>query len=83
MFANDIKKGAKMVLTNGWKADMADNAKGIVRMAKVYGFETEIGSIYMHDVARVQTPAGHWELVEFTPTQQKNIATTKSFLAKL
>jgi hypothetical protein len=36
-----------------------DNKKGNIRLAKVYGFETEIGSVYAHDIklARVE---GRW-----------------------
>ena len=42
---NDIKKGDLGYLKNGWKFEMMDNKKGNIRMAKVHGIETEIGSI--------------------------------------
>ena len=48
---NDIKKGDIGYLKNGWKFEMVDNKKGNIRMAKVHGYETEIGSIYTHDIA--------------------------------
>ena len=51
MKANDLRKGDRVLLKNGWYATMADNKKGNIRLATVEGFETEMGSIYMHDVA--------------------------------
>jgi|TARA_R100000742_G_C4187544_1_gene20673 hypothetical protein len=47
---NDIKKGTVGYQKNGWKFEMMDNKKGNIRMAKVYGYATEIGSIYAHDI---------------------------------
>jgi len=75
MKTNDLKKGMRVQLRNGWEADIADNAKGNTRMAKVYGFETEIGSVYSHDIAFVKTgdtPLGQaWQPIEHTPAQIK------------
>ena len=51
---NDIKKGDIGYLKNGWKFEMFDNKKGNIRMAKVYGYATEIGSIYAHDIAHIE-----------------------------
>jgi hypothetical protein len=53
---NDIKKGALVELRNGWQARIEDNRKGNIRMATVYGFETEMGSIYAHDIAVALVP---------------------------
>jgi len=53
MLTNDLKKGAQVVLKNGWKATIEDNMKGNTRLATVYGDFTEIGSIYAHDIACV------------------------------
>jgi len=50
---NDIKKGEWVVLRNGWAAQMADNRKGNTRMATVYGYFTEMGSVYSHDILAV------------------------------
>lgn len=58
MKTNELKKGMMVALRNGWKAEIADNKKGNVRMATVYGYETEMGSIYAHDIA--------WALVDGT-----------------
>ena len=50
MNTNDLKKGDLVRLRNGWIAEIYDNKKGNIRMAKVYGIETEIGSVYAHDI---------------------------------
>ena len=55
---NDIKKGDLGYLKNGWKFEMMDNKKGNIRMAKVHGIETEIGSIYAHEIAFIQNQDG-------------------------
>lgn len=67
---NELRKGTKVKLRNGWLADIADNAKGNIRMAKVYGFETEIGSVYAHDIVSALV-AGTWQPIEHTPAQSK------------
>lgn len=51
MFTNELKKGAVVRLRNGWYAVVYDNMKGNTRMCKVFGYETEIGSVYSHDIA--------------------------------
>lgn len=48
---NKLKKGTRVVLRNGWEAVLEDNKRGSIRMATVYGFYTEMGSIYAHDIA--------------------------------
>jgi hypothetical protein len=78
MLANDLKKGARVQLRNGWQADVYDNAKGSRRMCKVYGFVTEIGSVYTHDITHVQTAAG-WERVELSDRQAKEAAKILAF----
>lgn len=50
MKTNDIKKGMRIQMANGWKGTMMDNVKGNTRMAEIEGFETEIGSVYAHDI---------------------------------
>lgn len=50
MKTNDLKRGDVVRLRNGWYAEIADNMKGNTRLAKVYGYETEIGSVYSHDI---------------------------------
>lgn len=57
MLTNELKKGDMVVLANGWKARIEDNKKGTIRLATVYGFETEMGSVYAHDIEWF-TPSG-------------------------
>jgi len=48
--ANDLKKGDRVLLNNGWEAVIEDNKKGAIRMATVEGLVTEMGSIYAADI---------------------------------
>ena len=50
MTPNDLKKGDFVMLRNGWKARIEDNRKGTTRICTVWGFETEMGSVYAHDM---------------------------------
>jgi hypothetical protein len=68
MKTNDLKKGAMVVLRNGWEARIEDNKKGQVRLATVFGYEEEMGSIYAHDIRFVFTDDGLRE-VEHTDAQ--------------
>lgn len=68
----NIRKGAHVMLRNGWEAEVADNTvRQDTRVCKVYGFVTELGSVYSTDIIRVKTDAG-WMPVEHTPNQNKN-----------
>ena len=67
---NDLKKGARIQLNNGWFGTMADNARGNTRMATVEGIYTETGSVYAHDIKRAQID-GVWQDIEHTPAQLK------------
>ena len=77
MKTNDLKKGDRVQLRNGWFATIADNAKGNTRIATVEGFETETGSVYSHDIMHaLAAPYGAeveetWMRVEHTPAQLK------------
>ncbi len=50
MKTNELKKGDYVKLRNGWLARMADNQRGTIRMAEVYGTFVETGSVYSHDI---------------------------------
>ena len=71
MKTNDIKKGWRVQLRNGWSGTMADNARGNTRMVTVEGYETETGSVYAHDIVKVLEPGHGWFEVEHTPAQIK------------
>jgi hypothetical protein len=53
MNPNELKKNDHIILKNGWRAVILDNRKSYIRLAEVSGFCTEIGSIYIHDIASV------------------------------
>lgn len=78
MTTNDIKKGMLVRLNNGWEARVEDNRKGATRTATVFGYYTEMGSIYAHDIAAVEVN-GRWVDVQRT---KKEIA-TKNTIASL
>jgi len=71
MKTNDLKKGDRVLLRNGWYATIRDNAKGNTRLADVEGFFREIGSVYSHDIMYAIDPAGHSISIEHTPQQIK------------
>ncbi len=80
MKTNDLKKGTRIVLRNGWQATIEDNRKGNIRMATVEGHYTETGSIYAHDIAGVLVD-GKWERPEYTPEQLKLRSSVESMFA--
>lgn len=53
MKTNDLKKGDRVKLRNGYGAIIEDNKKGNIRLAKVFGAYTEIGSVYAWDILSV------------------------------
>jgi len=72
MKTNDLKKGDRVLLRNGWYATIRDNAKGNTRLADVEGFFREIGSVYSHDIMYAVDPAGpSISSIEHTPQQIK------------
>jgi hypothetical protein len=68
MLSNDLKKGDRIVLKNGWSATIWDNMRGNIRMAEVEGFVTELGSIYVWDI----------EGVDLTPKQVRAQSAVKA-----
>lgn len=70
MKTNDLKKGVRVQLRNGWYATVADNMRGNIRMCDVEGLYREIGSVYSHDIVCAQVD-GVWQDVEHTPAQNK------------
>lgn len=71
MKTNELKKGTRIKLRNGWEAVIKDNAKGNTRMCEVFGHFTEIGSVYSHDIMSYQAADGTWHSVEHTDAQNK------------
>jgi len=50
---------------------MMDNMRGNVRMARVYGLFTELGSIYAKDIDAVKRD-NEWIKIELTEKQKKH-----------
>jgi hypothetical protein len=72
MKTNDLKKGTRIKLRNGWEADLWDNLKGNSRCAYVYGISPEAGSVYAHDIVGYKAEDGLWHYdIEHTPAQLK------------
>lgn len=72
MTTNELKKGCRIRLENGWEATIEDNKKGNIRMATVEGFVTEMGSIYSHDIKSYQDSDGVWYSdLSYTKSQEK------------
>lgn len=72
MQTNQIKKGDKIKLHNGWFGVMYDNKKGNIRMAEVDGFHKEIGSIYVWDISHCYDPeSATWIEIELTDKQKQ------------
>ncbi len=81
MKTNDIKKGDRILLDCGWYATMADNKKGDIRLAKVEGTFTELGSIYSHDIISFIDRNGNSIEIEHTPKQLKLKEQTEIFFS--
>ena len=72
MQTNELKKGDRVVLANGWQATIEDNRKGNTRLATVYGIFTEMGSVYSHDILyKVDMTTGQTTPIDHTPQQNK------------
>lgn len=70
MLTNELKKGTRVQLRNGWMATVLDNKKGNTRVCEVEGDYTEMGSVYAHDIMYVVTGAGGKDSVEHTEAQR-------------
>lgn len=72
MKTNDLKKGTRIGLRNGWEAELMNSMKGNTREAKVFGSVIEIGSVYAHDIVAYKDADGNWKTdIEYTPAQIK------------
>lgn len=59
----DVRKGTRVVLRNGWEAEVLDNLTNRqTRMCKVFGTYTEMGSVYSSDIVQALV-GGQWEMV--------------------
>lgn len=79
MLTNELKRGARVQLRNGWLATVMDNKKGNTRVCEVEGTYTETGSVYAHDIMYVITGGGAKDSVEHTEAQRKLRAQVSAF----
>lgn len=71
MLTNELKKGTRVQLRNGWMATILDNKKGNTRVCEVEGDYTEMGSVYAHDIVTCYLFDGSCVPVEHTDKQIK------------
>ena len=72
MLANDMKKGQYGRLKGTqWEFRIEDNMKGVTRLATVWGFERDMGSIYIKDIDYLITESGNEIPIQFSPAQEK------------
>lgn len=76
MFINDVKKGARLVMSGGRTGEMFDNKKGITRMVKIdeaNGYFPDIGSIYVDEIISADNVP-----VELSAANKKRMANVRS-----
>ena len=72
MQTNDIKKGTRIKLHNGWFGTMMDNKKGNARLAEIQGIYTETGSVYAWDISHAHdSDNDQWLEIELTDKQKE------------
>lgn len=78
IIANELKKGTRIRLDNGWEAVLLDKpGKGNIRKAEVYGAFTETGSIYVDKIVGAFIGSA-WVGVTLDP-EQKAFSDMKSY----
>lgn len=65
----ELATGVKPSSFKAWEATIKDNLKGNIRLCEVEGFETEIGSVYSHDILAYETPEKEWKAIDHTIEQ--------------
>lgn len=80
MKTSEIKKGMRILLSNGWYATMMDNGRGTTRLAEVEGYYTETGSVYSHDIFAVEVN-GQFQKVDYTEKELKLKKTVTEFFS--
>lgn len=75
---NELKRGTRVRLRNGWEAIINQNCTGNILNATVFGDFAETGSIYTHDIIAAEIN-GQWVDVEMTEGQAQLHKETKLF----
>lgn len=73
---DQLKKGARVRMRNGWEAIVVKGCEGNALIAKVFGDFTETGSVYAHDIVAAEVD-GKWVEVEMTEEQSRFYAELK------
>lgn len=76
---DQLKKGARVRMRNGWEAIVVKECDGNTLIAKVFGAFTETGSIYAHNIVATEVD-GKWVDVEMTEEQARFYGEVKPFL---
>ena len=67
---DQLKKGARVKMRNGWEAIVVEECDGNTLIAKVFGRFTDTGSIYAHNIVATEVD-GKWVEVEMTEEQAR------------
>jgi hypothetical protein len=79
IMANELKKGTRVLMSNGWEAVLVDEPKGEnIRKATVYGTFTETGSIYVDKIVEALID-GDWVGVSLDDDQREFSEMKKQF----
>ena len=68
-FVDYVRADLRAPSYRAWEAELMDSAKGNIRFANVFGFFTEMGSLYAHDIIAYKDEQGNWQEVEHTKSQ--------------
>jgi len=77
MRADQLKKGTRLRMRNGWEAIVVEKCDGNTLIAKVFGDFTETGSIYAHNIVAAKVD-GNWIEVEMTEEQARFYSEVKN-----
>jgi hypothetical protein len=70
MKTNELKKGTRVQLANGWEANILGSARGTSCLCQVHGLVDEGGSVYSHDIISYKDDKGNWRNdIEYSPAQ--------------
>jgi hypothetical protein len=75
---DQLKKGARVRMRNGWEAIVVEPCNGNTLIAKVFGDFTETGSVYAHNIVATEVD-GKWVEVEMTEEQMQFYEQLKMF----
>ena len=75
---DQLTKGTRVRMRNGWEAIVVEPCKGNTLVAKVFGDFTETGNVYAHNIVATEVD-GKWVEVEMTEEQMQFYEQLKMF----